>query len=131
MGRYLLIELDDNDSALKLKKQIDQATKAGKTMRVVGYFASPPAPYCQCPMEHWSHEKGRPFAPSKFIRKSGWRKCLTCNLYRDFDSYLVNLLKPGKLLKPRMRQHNTKVKGLGHFVTSLTMSSYRFNTRGE
>lgn len=126
MGRYLLIEFDENEAALKLKKQIDAATRGGKSFRVVGYFASPPAPFCQCPIEQWTKEKGRPYAPSKFMKKTGWRKCLKCNLYRDFDDRLHNQLKPEKIIKPRMRDHVAAIKNLGHWVNSISSSSQQY-----
>lgn len=94
--RYILIEFDDKDTAAKLKKQLDQATRKGKNFRVVGYFAAPEGPYCDCDPDFWTFQKGRQYAPSKHVYKSGWTKCLICNKYRDTRQY-NNLLTVEKL----------------------------------
>ena len=124
MSRYLLIEFDDKNSALKLKKQIDQATKSGRSFRVVGYFVKPDGPYCQCPVTEWTFERGRKYAPSKPVRKYGWRKCQVCNLYRDEPGYLPNVLKWDKVIKPRILSMNAKHKNLMSHIMSITSASH-------
>ena len=125
MSRFLLIEFDEKDSALKLKKQIDQATKKGRPFRVVGYFVQADGPYCQCPVSEWTHDRARKYAPSKWIKKYGWRKCLNCNLYRDQPGYLPNLLKAAKVLRPRKLSMNSPEKNLMSYIMSITTVSHR------
>lgn len=110
MSRYLLIEFDDKDSATKLKKQIDHATKNGRNFRVIGYFAKPDGPYCDCDQDTWTYNRGKPYAGSKHIRKTGWTKCLECGNYRDNASY-NNLLGVDKLIK------YVKQKVIKHYKT--------------
>lgn len=124
MGRYLLIEFEDKEPAATLMKQINKATRNGKSFRVVGYYASPDGPYCQCPVEEWTHERGRPYAPSKFIRKYGWVKCLRCELYRDNPPFLRNLLGVERLINPRTSKVNYKGKrSLMHYFSSISAQS--------
>ena len=94
--RYILIEFDDKDTAAKLKKQLDKATAGGKMFRVVGYFAAPEGPYCNCDPDLWTYQRGRKYAPSKYTHKAGWTKCLVCNNYRDIRRY-TNLLTVEKV----------------------------------
>lgn len=48
MGRYILIEFDNDDSAERLCAQINTATEAGKPFRIAGIFQRPPAKRCEC-----------------------------------------------------------------------------------
>lgn len=125
MGRYILIEFDDNESAVKLKRQIDLATKKGKLFRVVGYFAKPDGPYCDCDVATWTFERGKPFSPTKHSRKTGWVKCLVCDRYRE-PGYFSNLLgvdKVARYLRKTIQHYKTKqpIEVVPHFLgISLT-----------
>lgn len=68
MARYLLVELDNNDSADRMRAQIDAAELAGKGMRVVGMF-SKPAALCGCPVRSEKSVRGAKF---------GWWLCPEC-----------------------------------------------------
>lgn len=68
MPRYLLVELDDNAAADRMRAQIDAATEAGKGMRVVGVF-SKPSTLCGCETRSEKSVRG-----SKF----GWWLCPEC-----------------------------------------------------
>lgn len=68
MGRYLLIEFDDNESADRLRAQIDSAEAAGKNFRVVGMY-SKPSLLCSCPTRPPEGVKGAKF---------GWWLCPEC-----------------------------------------------------
>lgn len=126
MGRYLLIEFDDKEAAVKLMKQINEATRKGKSFRVVGYYASPDGPYCQCLVDHWTHERGKPYSPSKIIRKYGWVKCLQCNLYRDGPFRLANLLGVEKLISSRIRSLNlNKPMKLTQWFSTISAVSHK------
>src|SRR5690242_14394084 len=65
MPRYLLIELDSNDSADRMRAQIDTAEAAGKGMRVVAMF-SKPAALCECQVRSKKSARGAKF---------GWWLC--------------------------------------------------------
>jgi hypothetical protein len=65
MGRYLLVEIDRNDTAERLRAQIDNA---GKGMRVVGMF-SKAATLCDCEVPSEQSIRGA---------KLGWRICPEC-----------------------------------------------------
>jgi hypothetical protein len=68
MPRYLLIELDSNDSADRMRAQIDTAEAAGKGMRVVAMF-SKPAALCECQVRSKKSARGAKF---------GWWLCPEC-----------------------------------------------------
>lgn len=68
MPRYLLIELDSNDSADRMRAQIDAATEAGKGMRVIAMF-SKPARLCECLVRSQKSVRGAKF---------GWWLCPEC-----------------------------------------------------
>lgn len=117
-SRYVLIEFDDKEAALKLKGQIDKATRAGKPFRVVGYFAKPEAPYCMCGREVTEATKA-----SSLIRneKSGLYKCKLCGLYSNLTSP-KNLLKLEKVINPPTYQGKhyrtgEVVEWVHHFLT--------------
>jgi hypothetical protein len=65
MARYLLVELDNNDSADRMRAQIDNA---GKPMRVVAMFAKPGA-LCECEVTSAKSVRGAKF---------GWWLCAEC-----------------------------------------------------
>lgn len=96
-SRYLLIEFDDAESAEKLKQQIDNATRAGKKFRVVGFFAKPQAPYCACPPEEQMTTKTRETS-LKRGKKFGWWVCTNCKRPAQNNGALVNLLKPRDII---------------------------------
>lgn len=68
MARYLLIEFDDNDSADRMRAQIDNAEANGKHFRVVGLFSKPSA-LCSCPTRNDQSVRGVKF---------GWWLCPDC-----------------------------------------------------
>lgn len=65
MARYLLIEVDDNATADRMRAQIDNA---GKPMRVVGLF-SKASQLCKCDIRSETSVRGVKF---------GWRLCPEC-----------------------------------------------------
>lgn len=124
MGRYLLIEFDESESAVKLKKQIDQAARSGKKFRVVGYFASPDIDkYCTCDPETHTFNKGRPYSPIKQVAKTGWAHCQVCGNYRR-PYMMKNLLAPEKIINPplhRMKEHfSKKLKQFYNYTGHIT-----------
>lgn len=68
MPRYLLVEIDDNAAADRMRAQIDTATEAGKGMRVLAVF-SKPSTLCGCETRSERCVRG-----SKF----GWWLCPEC-----------------------------------------------------
>ena len=69
MPRYLLIELDSNDSADRMRAQIDAAEANGKGMRVIAMF-SKTAKVCECEVRHDRSVRGS---------KLGWWLCPSCH----------------------------------------------------
>jgi hypothetical protein len=65
MARYLLIEVDNNDSADRMRELIDNADKP---MRVVAMFAKPGA-LCECEVRSEKSVRGAKF---------GWWLCPEC-----------------------------------------------------
>ena len=102
-SRYLLIEFDDQASAERLRAQIDNATRNGKSFRVVGLFAKPRAPYCACPPQ--SHVTTKTNASTlKRGKRLGWWVCQTCQRPAQNNSALINLLKPKDIINlPRWK----------------------------
>lgn len=96
-SRYLLLEFEDEASALKLKQQIEAATRAGKRFRVVGLFAKPQAPYCACPPEAQITTKTHGTS-LKRGRKFGWWVCINCKRPAQNNAALVNLMKPRDII---------------------------------
>lgn len=124
MGRYLLIEFDEAESAVKLKKQVDQAARSGKSFRVIGYYASPEVDMsCECDPDSYTFNRGRPYSPSKQVHKTGWTKCLDCGKYRQHYIMMKNLLAPEKIIKPplhKMREYFTKkIANFYHYNSSI------------
>lgn len=68
MGRYLLVEFDDNDSADRMRAQIDAAEAKGKSFRVIGLWAKP-SKLCDCLVKSGKSIRGS---------KLGWYVCPTC-----------------------------------------------------
>lgn len=68
MARYLLVEFDDNDSADRMRAQINNAESAGKNFRVIGMFSKPGA-LCDCSTRSDRSVRGKRF---------GWRLCEAC-----------------------------------------------------
>lgn len=68
MARYLLIEFDDNDSADRMRAQIDSAEGNGKRFRVVGMF-SRATKLCECATRSETSVRGS---------KYGWWLCPEC-----------------------------------------------------
>ena len=96
-SRYVLLEFDNAEQADKLREQVDRATRAGKSYRVVGYFAKPQAPYCGCGKETETRN-----SPSTLKRgkKFGWWVCTECKRPAASISGLVNLMFPSDIIKP-------------------------------
>lgn len=90
MARYLVVELDDNAAADRMRAQIDAATEAGKGMRVAGMFAVPMT-WCPCPRPEGYH-KGEVVRGSKL----GWWVHKICRRARFGTHDLVNLIKPAE-----------------------------------
>lgn len=114
-SRYLLLEFEDEASALKLKQQIEAATRSGKRFRVVGLFAKPQAPYCACPPERQMTTKTRETS-LKRGRKFGWWVCTNCKRPAQNNASLVNLLKPRDIVD-LMRWDNWSFSWFNYFST--------------
>lgn len=48
MGRYVLLEFDDDATAETLCARINAATASGKPYKVIGIFQRPPTKRCEC-----------------------------------------------------------------------------------
>lgn len=68
MARYLLIEFDENDSADRMRAQINAAEANGKSFRVIGMF-SKPGRLCDCLTDSGKSVRGAKF---------GWWLCAEC-----------------------------------------------------
>lgn len=115
-SRYLLIEFDDEETALKMKEKIDAGH--GKRFRVVGLFAKPTA-FCQCGIEKWTTTKTSP-ATTKRGRRFGWWVCTVCKRPTASESGLVNLIAPSDIINPRLFDLGNKVGDLMNYVLSLS-----------
>jgi hypothetical protein len=95
-ARYLLIEFDDEATALKLKAQLDERTRAGRSLRVVGLFAKP-TNTCTCDpalkVTNRSHDSSL-----KRGKKFGWWVCTICGRPDSQLTGLRNLLRPRDLI---------------------------------
>jgi hypothetical protein len=80
MARYILIEVDNNATAERLRAQIDNAGEA-KGMRVVGMFAKT-SKLCSCPKQVeslYTRDKKVDVRGAKF----GWWLCCDCHLPKN------------------------------------------------
>lgn len=91
--RALVIEFEDDEAALKLKQQIETATKNGKRFRVVGLFAIPNR-WCSCPTPEGYHKD-----EIQRGAKYGWWVHVVCRRPRLGTHPTVNLLKPDEVLQ--------------------------------
>jgi hypothetical protein len=120
-SRYLLIEFDDEESALRLKEKLDDGSRQGRAYRVVGLFAKPTG-YCQCGFDTWTTTKASP-STTKRGRKFGWWVCTTCKRPTSALAGLINLLKPRDIINPHswdgpdMNGHPTQWT---HYIPSLS-----------
>lgn len=73
MGKWLLVEFDNDESADALCAQINAATAKGKAFRVLGIFNKPPKKRCEC--GHGVESRRRPV---KRHRKTGFWYCTNC-----------------------------------------------------
>ena len=117
-SRYLLVEFDDEESALKLKGMLDERTRAGRGLRVVGLFAKPTG-YCQCGIDKWTTTSRVP-ATTKRGRKFGWHVCTTCKRPTASESGLVNLIAPSDIINPQRFDLKNGVGELINYVLSLS-----------
>lgn len=113
MARYILVEVDNNATAERLRAQIDNAGEA-KGMRVVGMFAKANA-LCECPKKPYD-----PYQPELLTRgaKFGWWLCSDCHKPKNGGNQtLRNLLDavgtPAKyremLLSIKWRREDDKI----------------------
>ena len=96
MGKYILLEFDNDDQANALCAQINTATAAGKAFRLVGIFKRP-GRTCKCPRVRNTY-KAKEMA--KLGKKYGWWVCSDCHLPRLGGHQLVNMLAPREVLAP-------------------------------
>ena len=105
MARYLVIELEDNDSADKLREKIDNARAQGALYRVVGLFVQPRR-VCTCatgPAQLGGMNFRKPSSKhgvgGGVVRggKFGWWVCTACKRPRCGSHQLVNQLKGEEL----------------------------------
>lgn len=122
MPRYLLVEIDSNDSADRMRAQIDTAEAAGKGLRVVAMFAKPPR-LCECVTSSGKSARGAKF---------GWWLCPECRRPRSGSSQtLRNLLDdpdtPSKYLDVflSVRWVRDKVTGKIRTARSLPREQWR------
>lgn len=117
-SRYMLIEFDDEASALKLKEQIDDRSRAGRPLRVVGLFAKPTR-FCECGIEGWTTTSRQP-STTKRGRKFGWWVCTKCKRPTASESGLVNLIAPGDIINPVTFDLKNGVGSLINYVLALS-----------
>lgn len=117
-ARYLLIEFDDEESALKLKGMLDERTRVGRGVRVVGLFAKP-TDYCQCGIDTWTTTKAR-VSTTRRGRKFGWYVCTVCKRPTASESGLVNLIAPSDIINPRRFDLKNGVGDLINYVLALS-----------
>ena len=105
MTRYVLVEVDNNDSADAL------VTKLGKVrgMRVAGLFGVP-TKYCDCPKDDGYHQ-GRDIVRGA---KLGWWVHYKCRRARRGTHQLENLIAPDQ------REYD-KIVGSVNVVTSVSI----------
>lgn len=90
MARYLLIEVDSNATAERLRAQIDAADEA-KGMRVVGMFTRA-TQLCECDPSTYERTIGNAIV-TKLGAKFGWHLCPACLKPRPGSHHnLYNLL---------------------------------------
>lgn len=109
MARYLLVEVDNLNTAELLRAQIDKASKQGKPMRMAGLFVTP-SKWCDCPKSEGYHK-------DEIVRgsKLGWWVHKLCRRARPGSHALVNLIQP------RERDYGTET-GRVHVAHSVTIS---------
>lgn len=117
MGRYMIIEFDEKEPALKLKKQIDEAARNGRGFRVVGYFARPDE-YCVCPKNKTEMKN---YQSPKWDRKLGWHICQSCKKPWPAGA-LKNQLGVEKVINPaRYEQPHYKTGLTEEFINHILM----------
>lgn len=84
MARYLLVMVDNNESADRLRYKLDRVSG----IKVVGLFAKP-TKFCE-----GKCQVGVQDARSIVGRKFGWRLCPVCHLPKRTFHYLKNLIAP-------------------------------------
>lgn len=94
MPHYLLIEFDEVEQCNTLRERIDNASKKGKALRVIGLFRSPKS-WCTCPIPTGYH-KGEIVRGGRF----GWWIHLACKKARMGSHHLENLLELSEVIKP-------------------------------
>jgi hypothetical protein len=114
-GRYLVIEFDDDQDADKLRAQIDEATKKGRSYRAVGLFARP-GKVCIC--SNIAAERGR--SRDNVIRgaKFGWWLCTKCHRPRLGNHELKNLIPQTDIIEP------TLVEGVDVYARMPDLKNY-------
>ena len=75
MGRYILLEFDDDTTADRLCAQINAASAKGKRFRVIGIFPKPPKKRCECAGVNRDNTRTRTWSRHK---KLGFTYCLVC-----------------------------------------------------
>ena len=73
MGRYILIEFDEDDAAETLCARINAATESGKNYRLIGVFQKPPRKRCECPAPRTSRS-----STYRRHKKTGFTYCTKC-----------------------------------------------------
>lgn len=73
MGKYLLLEFDNDDQAESLYARINDAAQRGKAYRVIGLFQKPPKKRCECT----KRQRGRDNRIRRH-KKTGFTYCLEC-----------------------------------------------------
>ena len=73
MGRYILIEFDDDATADALCARINAATEHGKGYRLRGIFQKPPVKRCECPVVKTSRT-----STHRRHKKTGFTFCTKC-----------------------------------------------------
>lgn len=120
--RYLIIELDSDKTATKLKQQIDAATRSGKGFRVVGLFAKPGPDFCRCGT--WVTERGKPPSTLKYGKRLGWFVCTSCRKPAPLIQGLKNLLKPEEIITPDTHTSLDKRYELMFYPLGLTAPTH-------
>lgn len=94
-SQYLVIEFDDEAQASALRAQIDNATRKGKSYRVVGLFGKP-GKTCDCYRDTansktWDIRRGS---------KKGWWICGKCRRAIVSNHTLINQISRDEVISP-------------------------------
>jgi hypothetical protein len=94
MGKYLLIEFDDDATADTLRAKIDTASAKGKRYRVIGEYKKPPKNRCTCEVFQGSQTRAPDDMRRRRHRVWGFWYCARCKKVAPGPQQPTNLLGP-------------------------------------